>query len=159
MNRTINPFTPMKPLPLLLSATLILPTALLLCQCAAPGPKPSKLLLAVQTSATPGAPTPPLTRAGPSLRALIQDAWSTRGDNEPLEAPADTDQAASEPIRLAPLIVTENLNSVLIAGMRYWPPDAADAEQKKAWLSLPQTDEPKPYPMGDSGQAWLTSLR
>lgn len=149
----------MKPLPPLFSATLILPTALLLCQCAAPGPKASKLLLAVQTSATTQSPVPALTRSSPSLRALIEGAWSTRGDNEPTEDPAGSDQTGSEPIRLAPLIVTENLNSVLIAGMRYWPSDAADAEQKKAWLSLPQTDQPKPYPMGDSGQAWLTSLR
>ena len=74
------------------------------------------------------------------------------------------DQTAGNPgmpdvIVLAPLVVTENPNSVLLAGLRYWPGDIADAEQNKAWISFEPQDQSSGKPTQDSVDAWTASLR
>ena len=112
-----------------LPAIMILPAALLLSQCA-----PAFIRQRVQVSSRP-----------PMFGTLAHQTWFARSENKPLPIAAEdrSHSNASEPdaVVLAPLIVTDNLNSALAAGMRYWPSDVADAELKKAWISFKQADK------------------
>jgi hypothetical protein len=67
---------------------------------------------------------------------------------------------AGEPqlVVLGPLIVTDDLNSMRAAGMKYWPVNIHDADEKTSWLTFPQS-EPPTYPMGESGHDWMKSQR
>jgi hypothetical protein len=146
-----------------LSAVMILPAALLFSQCAPVGRTPSPTVIAVPTSARhlmPGS-------SGPSmffpLGTRVTGKWAAYRANEPprIASQDRTYDDTSEPqtIMLEPLVVTDNMYSLLIAGMRYWPGDIVDAAEKKAWISFKPQDRSSRYPTGDSIDAWSISLR
>lgn len=144
---------------------MTLPAALLLSQCA---PTDGTLLpqtvnadsfstrLTLPMSFHSSLLDPPGTFISETGSASSEYAWFQLA----AEDPAIDTSPELDVILLAPLVVTDNLNSVLLAGLRYWPGDPVDAEEKQAWISFKQAeDHSTRYPMGDSGQAWTMSHR
>jgi hypothetical protein len=149
---TINQPKEMKTPNLPLSAILLPPIALLLCQCASTQPTGALTTTAI-----------PVAAPAPALATLLNKAWAAREASEPLpSAPADpagSEADASLALTLPPLVVTGDLNSAFLDGMRYWPTDPADAAEKKALIGLPQPEPAPVFPLGESGEAWLKSQR
>ena len=138
-----------------LSAGMILPAALLLCQCASTDGIPPKNVTAVPISTSHWMQiSSGLLLFDPS-GSVGSGTWSAPGENEAQPFPAeDRDKgfaSAPDVVVLPPLIVTDTLKSVLLAGMRYWPADVVDAEEKKAWIPVEQPARLYHDPRDDGG--------
>lgn len=154
----------MKTLNSQLSAALFLPATLLLCQCVPTGSTLSPHVITVPTSARPRANAPaPAVLAYSPLGGMVNEALSARGKKKPqpisAEAPASMDAGEPQLVVLGPLIVTDDLNSMRAAGMKYWPVNIHDADEKKSWITFPQPERRNSYPMGETGLDWMKSLR
>jgi len=146
-----------------LSAVMILPAAVLLSQCAPTDRIPPPTVISIPVSTSDWSQESSLRSIfdPPGLPGIGKPAASN-GNESPWIAAVDRalDLPGAPPaVMLEPLIVTDNLSSVLIDGMRYWPGDIRDAEEKKAWISFKPQDRPSRYPTGDSVDAWKKSLR
>jgi hypothetical protein len=135
---------------------LLLPSALLLSQCAPSAGTAPQTVTAIAASKRHRVRVSIRPEISYQFSGLLREAWSARSEKEPprIAAGARAVGTAGElqPVLLAPLVVTDNLNYARVAGMRYWPSDVVDAEQKKTWISLPQKDHPRPYPRDDADQ-------
>jgi len=153
----------MKPSISRLSATLILPTALLLSQCA-----PIDVIQPPQVTAVEGYELHrlPVSLGGAVFQEEFQDIltdWmqSIPSENQtPLIAPTDpnNDASAESEAQFIAALVVEAYRIQAILNTDDYPTCRPDAELKSEPFFPPPAPEPD-FPMKESGLQWLESLR
>lgn len=140
---------------------IILPTALLLGQCAPNADTPQQLAGNPATSALHRTMVSFSPATHHPLEIISTGIGSVRFDDEPL--PIDTEVLVrNNPDewnvpQLSPVIVTASTYPDDF--VEDWPTNAVDAELRSSWISLKQQEPSPRHPTEDSTIEWIRSLR